>query len=102
MVQCHSDRYGTSGSHPNSMGSKYLFAATESVRKMEVPLFAFCVVCNFRIYVSSLINFRLNFFSIGIDADTEDTAFAVVAIEGNTRLGARADIANEHVVKEEG
>ena len=44
----------------------------------------------------------INFLSVGIDADADDTAFAVVTIERDTRLGASSDIADEHVVEEEG
>ena len=44
----------------------------------------------------------INFPSVGIDADTDYSAFAVVTIKRDTRLGAGADIADEHVVEEEG
>ena len=98
MIDGHTGRYRSSGSHPYSMGDKDAFVVAES--SLELQIFSIAVRIGF-----SLVNAtRILIYSspVWIDADTDDTAFAVVTIERDTRLGASSDIADEHVIKEEG
>lgn len=102
MVYGHTGRDSTSGSHPYSMGSKYLFKPSERALKMEISPFALCIICIFTICVSSLIRIRIYFSSVRINAHAKYATFAIVAIEGDSCFGAGADIAHAYVVKEEG
>ena len=72
------------------------FSFAESIPELEIHSLTMLI---FPIYFVR-IHYRLS--SVGIDADAEDAALAVVDIERDTSLGTGADIANTHIVKEEG
>ena len=97
MVDGHAGRYRSSGSHIDGVCDKDTLRISKSVLKSKIGILAM------RINVIMIIcGILLYFPSVGIDADADYSTLAIVAIEGDTRLGARADIAHEHVVKEEG
>ena len=86
----------------DGMGSKDIFTLAESILKLQIMLFALCIVFSSRILVRCRSGIHQHFSSVWIDVHTDNTTLAVVDIEGDVILGVRADIGDPHVVKEEG
>jgi len=84
----------------DSMGSKEIFMEAESILKLQITLFAFCVVFTIRCGLVSSIFQYLS--TIGMDTYADHATLAVVGIERDTILGVSSDIGDTHVVNEEG
>ena len=84
----------------DGMGGKEIFMEAESILKLQITLFAFCVVFTIRSGLVSSI--RQYFSTIGMDTYADHATLAVVGIERDTILGVSSDICDTHVVKEEG
>ena len=72
------------------------FMGTESIPELEIHSLTMLI---FPIY---FVRIHYHFSFVGIDTYTEDASLAVVDIERDTSLGTGADIANTHVINEEG
>ena len=103
MINGHASRYFFSAACTiNSMCHEDMFATTESVLKNQIALLTLCIIFSFGIRGRISRSIHIYFSPVREDTDTNYSTLAVVAIEGHTRLGASADIADEYVVKEEG
>ena len=103
MINGHASRsFFSAACTINSMCHEDMFATTESVLKNQIALLTLCIIFSFGIRGRISRSIHIYFSPVREDTDTNYSTLAVVAIEGHTRLGASADIADEYVVKEEG
>ena len=79
----------------NGMGSKDALVFTKSIAELQINCLTMFS------YPINLIRIYQYFSSVGIDADTENTAYTVIDIEGDTRFRAGSDVANLYAIKEE-
>jgi hypothetical protein len=70
---------------------------TESILELQIVVIAMAIL----VPIILACGIRPYFSSVGIDTHADYSTLAVVGVEGNPRLGVRADIADPHVVKEE-
>ena len=103
MINGHASRYFFSAACTiNSMCHEDMFATTESVLKNQIALLTLCIIFSFGIRGRISRSIHIYFSPVREDTDTNYSTLAVVTIERDTRLGASSDIADEHVVEEEG
>ncbi len=97
MVDSHTGRDGfVAPGDIDGMGSKDAFVVPPCVSESKIIFLAVMIVAV--ICSRSIAQF---FASVGIDANADDAAVAVVGIERDVGFGVRADIGDPHVVKEE-